>query len=804
MLPWVPAILEELAVNAPLNSEELFMKIEVATTLINILQQFPMALLDSLDSCIAPTISVLSGIVDLYLRDSVRCDGSQHENNDDSCPASSVIYVYFELIGVLASQKRLKSVFPQYTAVIYDLVMKASQITTDQEEEWEDDTNQFVANENEASINVSVRAAGGELISAIVRHYGVDAANSIVEKIASDIQRSREISASDQYWWKSLEASLFVFGGISDSITEFVESGRMAFDISGFFDHVISQLLHLQDLSYLKARALWLTGKFSHSLPINATSLYCELAIQSLFSDQESATVKICAMKALQEFAAITESPIQQNNCNMAVAAILKFLPFVSEDVLLLSLETLNLILKKSSDHALVADDVSRCLASVWTKNIADQIVCSPIVEVVDLFSRQRKSYASIVNFMLPASIQIIIEDSPVQQTVDVRCSALDVLISAVKRGQSSSLELQDIFPSVLSLGWSRRCEYAEILQRVQTFCKYMVSKHFGFLMTWSISAHDPRFQGVVGNGLDLLFAFLSKMLDANQTSEEASLNTGDVVNKVLLACNAEQLNSVVPKLVPAILNRLSTCKIHTSIQHYCTNISILMINNANAVVELLSSLQVTNRGALDIFLSMWTESFEYLNGYFVVKINISALTHVLMSANPKLSAVIVKGDKIVDATEVGVIMTRSRRMQVQEKWSNIPFVVKAVKILLDHFQEDTNDIHQSQDIMSGENTDCIDDEDSWEEGSVVESEEDDYSKFDSMMAAAGDDMCLAEEDDDLVKNHPIYSVDTAGLVTIFFKHFHDKFPDATVNISTQLDRDQVEMIQRIVNNHLQ
>jgi len=120
--------------------------------------------------------------------------------------------------------------------------------------------------------------------------------------------------------------------------------------------------------------------------------------------------------------------------------------------------------------------------------------------------------------------------------------------------------------------------------------------------------------------------------------------------------------------------------------------------------------------------LVKWLENVVHFAGFDEVRQNVVALSKLFSLQDPRIKAVSVKGDLIVDANSSGRIKTRSQAKLNPDRWTTVPADLKILKIMVDELASAATSKFPSfaaaqaaADALDEEDEDA-DDADEWED----------------------------------------------------------------------------------------
>ncbi|TFY55031.1 hypothetical protein EVJ58_g8505 [Rhodofomes roseus] len=685
------------------------------------------------------------------------------------------------------------------------------QITKDDEEEWINNANAFVAQEAEEAMSFSARIAGIDLLGAIIDGFQSPAMNtmqSVVQQITA--QSDVEKASGNPSWWRPLEAMLAAVGGQSESVLEWIDdeaaSGRQAqIQIAPLLQNVIPNLLSLSDCPFLQGRAFVFASQYTKVLPVEMAGQYLQATVQVLEASEANVPIKISAVKAVLNFCKDIDDGLLEPVAPRIAKAVGPFLSVTSEDTLSLVLEAL-LTIVEIRECAWMTQDLASSLVTavldIWMKNNKDPIFISLLTDILASLAGSKATgvYETVVKQALPILTNAIM--SSTEREPWITGAAID-LSSSLAQGAPEG-GLGEGFVSILAPSLFlalRSVEDRDVIQNGIACLTTIVRKDFAQLQAWT----DPTSSRL---GLDCVLEVIAKQLKSQD--ESGGLVVGDLIIHLLRRAR-ENVLPVLPELLNAMIGRMTTAKTATFIQA-CLSLVIpfafLIHNQRDTVLDLLESANVDGRSGLDILLQTWCENEETFQGFWAQRISTLALCSLFASGRPSLQNVVVKGDLIIKPETRNVIMTRSKTKVVPTEFTRVPFPVKALKLLLRELQSGGEAASRR---MNASDVDSDDGDDEWQGDDEVAAPEgssraNELAFLSDLLSGPGglpfdnDDLLEATDDEDL-KNDPVSQMDMKAHLLSFFK---DCAAHNTNNFSAAVDQllaDEIVVVQQVVSS---
>lgn len=710
LLPtWLTAFKDVLSKPIVSTSQPMMVLNEILRTLNKLMNAFPKAVSPYLLHFLQIVWSHLVSLRDQYIRQFVSGDVENDDNAEqnagegesgaslvqDDCEQDSdgdsngfdtFLYLLFEFVAFSARKRPLKAFFTgkessmgksanvgkdssnnaeglHFLKELAYMVIVYMQMTQDQEENWLTDINQFVQDEEEESYSYSVRIAADDMLTTLSDLYTEEMVSSVLAAVQRHLEESNAFKAQTLgnlhavgptgVWWKLEEVCLLVLGNLSHDISKLLSAQIVQFDLAGLFQHVVLNAMRQVELPFLQGRAIWFASRFAQHLPAALTEQYLSAAVEALRTPHAKMPVRISALKALRAFCSTTNKAQLATYQAAIIEGIVSIANDVSEDALILALETLSVAIKINEQVTGSYESIlGPLLLATWVKYTEDVLIQSIVQELFDVLAGNAFFAPTFTERVFPHLLEAITLTNQDKEP-GIVSGAIDYFTALIKRSPEplNPMFVTQMFPALMHLLLTT--DDHSILQNGQDCVKFLVMKDVKSIAGMSI----PLPEGGSKTGLDLVIQFVAKLLHPNQ-SESASLFVGELITK-LITKGGDVLQPVLPDLLRAVAERLESAKTSTFIQSLVIVFAQLLQTHMDTVIEFLSGLTIHGKNGLSIFVNAWCENFEYFQGYYTLKVSAVSMSKLFMNPDPRLKAIMVKGDLIVRNT--GRIMTRSR-----------------------------------------------------------------------------------------------------------------------------------------------
>ncbi|KAF8832761.1 hypothetical protein HHX47_DHR1001493 [Lentinula edodes] len=426
------------------NWEGLAVRIQIFKALDTIHTSFPRSIAPYLPELVPASLVHLNTLYttfDRYYLASTESVPSSSE--DETIELPQLITSIMDFVSSVVRAGRVKEWFTGDNAVsLISAIFSYIQMTDDDEENWANNANAFVAQEDDDLAPYSVRVAGLDLLTCLLDRTPAQTTatcHNVIQKVVLTSDQTRTSGKKD--WWRPLEAALTAVGSQAETIQECIddeqESGRnRPIDIESLLTNVIPTILGQSKFPFLQGRGFVFASQYAKLLPVQLAGQYLDAAIHVIEANDASIPIKVSAVKAVQNFCVGSDD----NALSPFIPRIAKdlgpFLAVTSEDTLSLVLETLSVVLEVDKGKWMtqeLANSLVVAVIDVWTKNNKDPIFLSIFPDIINSLAASDVPgiYATVVKQALPLlcnSISVATADQSY-----VAGSAIELVSSLVK-----------------------------------------------------------------------------------------------------------------------------------------------------------------------------------------------------------------------------------------------------------------------------------------------------------------------------------------------------------------------------------
>ncbi|KIY73361.1 ARM repeat-containing protein [Cylindrobasidium torrendii FP15055 ss-10] len=787
---------------SPDNWDLLAIRVQIFKALETVHTSFPRALAPYLPSFLDLAIFHLNSLYQafdrFYLTNTDQPPSSSDE--EEAVHLSNLISSILDFIANTVRGGKAKAWFTkEHSQELIACVFRYAQMTVEDEESWAENANSFVAQEDDETQDYSVRIAGFDLLASLMDRNDVQSTSIFQAVIRHVIETSDQArNSGNDHWWKPLEGALSCVGSQAEAIAECIsdeaESGRSApIDVEYLLKDVVPTVLGLQEHPFLQGRGFVFASQYSELLPAQLAGQYFDAAVNVIESNEGSIPVKISAVRAVHNFCKSENTEALVPYMARIAKDMGPFILHTSEDTLSLVLETLSVIVSVDKARWItpeLAHDLVQAVLQVWASNVKDPILLSIFPDILESLASADASgvYEVVAKVALPSLCESLSNTTEPWATASA-IELINALISADHpMGEGFFAVLAPaLFKSLATV------EDRDALQNGIVALTLVVRRDCNQLLNWADESGR--------SGLDYVLTLVAKLLQGED--ESAGLTIGDLIIHLLRRAG-EAVVPVLPELLRAMVNRMTSAKTASFVQSLIIPFAFLITAQRDTVLSLLETTEVQGRSGLDILIHTWCENAETFQGFWASRVSTLALSQLFMCERPSLQNLTVKGDLIVKEETRNVIMTRSRTKTTPTEFTSVTFPVKALKILI----HDLTANGESATIAAAVPEDFPDDDElqdkDWsdEEGPSTKTQQELQFLSDLIgpkgLAFDNDDILEQTEDEDL-KNDPISQLNLQEHISTFFKECASRNTGGFSSLVQQLKPEEINVVQAVV-----
>ncbi|XP_029791315.1 importin-9 isoform X4 [Suricata suricatta] len=639
---------------------------------------------------------------------------------------------------------------------------------------WTANPQQFVEDEDDDTFSYTVRIAAQDLLLAVATDFQNESAAALAAAATRHLQEAEQTKNSGtEHWWKIHEACMLALGSVKSIITDSVKNGRIHFDMHGFLTNVILADLNLSVSPFLLGRALWAASRFTVAMSPELIQQFLQATVSGLHETQPP-SVRISAVRAIWGYC-------DQLKVSESTHVLQPFLPSVLDGLIHLaaqfSSEVLNLVMETLCIVCTVDPEFTASMESkicpftiaIFLKYSNDPVVASLAQDIFKELSQIEACQGPMQMRLIPTLVSIM--QAPADKIPAGLCAtAIDILTTVVRNTKPplSQLLICQAFPAVAQC--TLHTDDNATMQNGGECLRAYISVTLEQVAQW----HDEQGH----NGLWYVMQVVSQLLDP-RTSEFTAAFVGRLVS-TLISKAGRELGENLDQILRAILSKMQQAETLSVMQSLIMVFAHLVHTQLEPLLEFLCSLPgPTGKPALEFVMAEWTSRQHLFYGQYEGKVSSVALCkllqHGINADDKRLQDIRVKGEEIYSMDEG--IRTRSKSAKNPERWTNIPLLVKILKLIINELSNvmEANAARQATPAEWGQ---VDDSNDMWED-----QEEDEEEEEDGLAGQLLSDILATskyeedyyeddEEDDPDALKDPLYQIDLQAYLTDFLCQF--------------------------------
>nr|KAF6395287.1 importin 9 [Rousettus aegyptiacus] len=757
-------------------------KMEVLKAVTALVKNFPKHMVSSMQQILPIVWNTLTDSAAFYVRTEVNYTEEVEDPVDsDACVSlagevlgfENLVFSIFEFVHALLENSKFKSTVKKALPELIYYVILYMQITEEQIKVWTANPQQFVEDEDDDTFSYTVRIAAQDLLLAVATDFQNESAAALAAAATRHLQEAEQTKDSGaEHWWKVHEACMLALGSVKSAVTDSVKSGRVHFDMHGFLTRVVLADLSLSASPFLLGRALWAASRFTVAMSPELIQQFLQATVSGLHETQPP-SVRISAVRAIWGYC-------DQLKASESTHVLQPFLPGIldglihlaaqfSSEVLSLVLETLCTVCTVDPVFTASAESkVCPFAIAVFLKHSNDPVVASLAQDIFKELSQIEACQGPMQMRLIPTLVSIM--QAPADKLPAGLCAtAIDILTTVVRSTQPplSQLLICQAFPAVAQC--TLHTDDNATMQNGGECLRAYVSVTLEQVAQW----HDEQGH----NGLWYVMQVVSQLLDP-RTSEFTAAFVGRLVS-TLISKAGRELGENLDQILRAILSKMQQAETLSVMQSLIMVFAHLVHTQLEPLLEFLCSLPgPTGKPALEFVMAEWTGRQHLFYGQYEGKVSSVALCkllqHGINTDDRRLQDIRVKGEELYSMDEG--VRTRSKSAKNPERWTNIPLLVKILKLIINELSTvmEANAARQAAPTEWGQD----DSNDMWEDPEEDEEEEEDglagqlLSDILATSKYEEDYYEDDEEDDPDALKDPLYQIDLQAYLTDFLCQF--------------------------------
>ncbi|PWN46726.1 ARM repeat-containing protein [Violaceomyces palustris] len=602
-------------------------------------------------------------------------------------------------------------------------------MTLEDEENWANDANAFVADEDDDTMAYSLRIATADLLGTVIDQYPSPALRCLGIRLAERVRQGEEAKANgDQDWWKAHEGCLAAVGNNSEAISEILELENQArpeasLNIETIFTELVLPNVGDGSPPFLQGRCFVFASQFAKALPSQLATQFLEAAVGAIESETASMPVKISAVRTVKNFYRHLSHSLVSPLAPRIIRQLGPLLTRASEDTLVLVVETIQSVLAEDRDlegeevaGALIHNEVEpevignlvEASLQVWAPNARDIILLSVVSDLLESLASSKSSIISrvVVERSLPILSAAIVdslkeEEEEEEEPSALAESAVELTLAVLQGAKADHLQgvVGVLCPNLFRV--LRKSKDRDVIQNGLECLTLLVKKSHLELFSIDSALLEEGEQVPRKEAMQIIMEILARQLGPEEP-ESGGLAVGKLVVS-LLRKSSERVLPYLEPLLQAMVKRLATAKTASFCQSLLSPFTFLIKDQAQVVFDLLEHVQVEvggqggrNRNGLEILCEKWVENHETLQGLWSQRLSCISLIRLFESKlvvmegggeRDLLQNLLVQGDLLPDPEgETNVIRTRSKAKLKPHRYSSIPLGSKVLKLVLKEY----------------------------------------------------------------------------------------------------------------------
>lgn len=713
---------------------------------------------------------------DIYCKNCIESvnDDLELDSDDDSgskIGISQFIADTIEFIQEVQTRKRGRKLVEPKLVEIIAVLIKLSQISSDTLECWEDDIEAFQGDEDNCALGgVTVRASAQEsLIDGIPVEW-----NDMSKFITALWQGVWLALERQNFSWQITEAATLTLNGLSGLLDDENEKSEQICpeQFEKYLSTVVSKKLETNENKFLTGRILIFGGKYCRKMSTEQTTSMLSAVSQLL--QHESKHCKILAIRSLHshienliacnrqvELASTIETNINSVLELAGESFKTELLPMCLE--ILLSLYEID-----ESTTAKYAEKTCDMLLILLEQNTDDPLMAEDVLELLAALVKNKTIADQVVRKVTPGLRRLLTTEWPEEDRTEM-CVVFTTTVEAIEkiakgsRNAKNSVSkecfsefLQAVYLPAIAMAMKPDADSA-VIQNCVDASKAIFTTSYGPELLMSLKSEDGK------SYIEYVMMLVSSVLSP-EADESAALNLGKLISSIVAKCgNALQEHGLLNPLLTACLTKLKSCDTLSVQQSLLLVFGQLMCENIDAVTSFVAGV-----GANDFFYALLCEKYPDFFGFLERKIGVISLSELLKSfisgKHGDLATLVVQGEEVFEAGAVR--QTRRQAAGKQRKYTQIPLIVKLVKLCLFELQNQIDKLKQQaafEDTLEDDEYEDYDDED--DDESLTS------DKLDNILFGGGfidDDDCFFDQVE--VEENPFGSVDVTDHILPILK----------------------------------
>lgn len=553
-----------------------------------------------------------------------------------------------------------------------------AQIPREEEEMWQIDANIYLSETTSQTANYTPRTACAELVTQTLMEWlGKTVVYAIVQFMGTAVSGSPD-------GWKDKEASLYLLHQAVKELKSLDES--LDTDASHHIIQQISEYTKAQN-AFLKGGAhLALSTLFTlHDGDLTGVDDWMQAALEA-FVHADSAITSACGLIALPQYLELLSSSAKQHQAKIIEGISTYLSQHDLQDELDDSEDIKSALIVLLRDTMLLdVNNLYNTAALDHFFNFAadgagDFMLGNLLIETFELLvqavaDRGTAAYIRLCEKVIP-SISGAFHIGSLQDDNNLTEFACELVSKLAEFGSDPLPEgfISVLMPPLQAI--LMQATEGTVIRPATSTVSHMLNKGTTQFLAWN---HDGK------SSVELSLTIVDRLISSPEIEESAADQVGSLASSLIEKCGAEVLGSYLSDLLRAVAIRLATAERIPLLQSLLMVFASLAIKVPNDVVDFLQNLNINGRSGLDVVLTKWLENSIHFAGFDEIRLNCIALSKIYSLHDPRVAAIMVKGDLVV--VETGRIKTRSQARKNPDTYTSISASLKILKLLVDELK---------------------------------------------------------------------------------------------------------------------
>jgi len=598
---------------------------------------------ESLEVVLTPSfffVQRLSPQYEQMIIETTDVESEPQEEDADGGPQSLVMQI-MELLQTMMLRPKLRKLIKSRVGTLLRLLIPFMRITNYQAHDWQNNPNEFLANEDQDHLRCTVRICGESMVGELIERLRKESLGEVASCALELLQQGQQGGAIS---WKLTELGLLLFGLLAADTSakklQGKELGRACTAALGVMGSLLcgGSVVDSSGAPFLlRARCFWLAWRLAPVLlelsPTEIPTLV-EAAASALAPSQPQC-IRVTACRAFGRFSSFAGKSDAQFGSLLQRTHVLQslgeLLQTSSEESLHLILETLALVARACPEAIIsVEADFVQLVLDVWQRSRSDPLAHTEVMDLVSCVSASHPHLQTAMESrLLPPVKDVLSGSASDEHAVSLTVDLFGVLI---KRASAP------LSPAV----WNCVGPLLQVMIK---------SSDTGLLQ----NACDPLCvilqqapaQVVDGGLLENVLQVIQKLLSPD-LADEGSLFVGNVISLFVQQFGAKLSADLTTGLFQAMVVRLSVAERPFLKRSLILIFARFLLINLTEAIKVLHSIQTSYSGrtcsGFELLLVVWLDSAKDFRERYARNVSLSALQklHDFVVKDPASASIVL------------------------------------------------------------------------------------------------------------------------------------------------------------------